>query len=91
MSGETPGRIAVGVIRKAHGVRGEASIEPWTDSPERFEDLSAVTLVSPGDAETRAVTIESTTSSASRSSIRKDASAAPWRTSSKAAAACCSS
>jgi 16S rRNA processing protein RimM len=53
------GRIAVGIIRKAHGVRGEASIEPWTDSLERFEDLNAVTLVAPDDAETREVRIES--------------------------------
>jgi 16S rRNA processing protein RimM len=60
MPGETSGRIAVGVIRKAHGVRGEASIEPWTDSPGRFEDLGTVTLVAPDDAHTRAVSIEST-------------------------------
>jgi 16S rRNA processing protein RimM len=52
-------RIAVGVIRKAHGVRGEASVEPWTDSPERFEELIVVTLVSPDGDETRAVDIES--------------------------------
>src|SRR5688500_878853 len=53
------GRIAVGVIRKAHGVRGEASIEPWTDSAERFQELEAVTLVSPDDSSTRDVRIES--------------------------------
>jgi len=52
-------RIAVGVIRKAHGVRGEASIEPWTDSPERFAELEAVTLVSPDEKQTRAVRIDS--------------------------------
>ena len=40
-------RIAVGIIRKAHGVRGEASIEPWTDSADRFEELEAVTLSRP--------------------------------------------
>ena len=51
-------RIAVGVIRKAHGVRGEASVEPWTDSPSRFEELSAVTLVSPDETQTRAMAIE---------------------------------
>jgi 16S rRNA processing protein RimM len=51
-------RIAVGVIRKAHGVRGEASIEPWTDSPDRFEDLETVTLVSPDEATTREATVE---------------------------------
>ena len=51
-------RIAVGVIRRAHGVRGEASVEPWTDSVERFEELSAVTLVSPDETQTRAIAIE---------------------------------
>lgn len=53
------GRIAIGIIRKAHGVRGEASVEPWTDSPERFEDFDAVTLVSPDDASVREARIES--------------------------------
>ena len=52
-------RIAVGVIRKAHGVRGEASIEPWTDSAERFQELESVTLVSPDESSTREVRIES--------------------------------
>lgn len=51
-------RIAVGVIRKAHGVRGEASVEPWTDSPERFAELETVTLVSPDEKLTREVRIE---------------------------------
>jgi 16S rRNA processing protein RimM len=51
-------RIAVGVIRKAHGVRGEASVEPWTDSAERFEELDAVTLVSPDESQEREVRIE---------------------------------
>jgi len=53
-------RIAVGVIRRAHGVRGEASIEPWTDSPERFAELENVTLVSPDESSSREVRIEST-------------------------------
>ncbi|HEV7768337.1 MAG TPA: ribosome maturation factor RimM [Thermoanaerobaculia bacterium] len=52
-------RIAVGIIRKAHGVRGEASIEPWTDSPERFDELEVVTLVAPEDAATRELRVES--------------------------------
>jgi 16S rRNA processing protein RimM len=52
-------RIAVGVIRKAHGVHGEASVEAWTDSLNRFGELSKVTLVSPADEQTREVTIES--------------------------------
>lgn len=53
-------RIAVGVIRRAHGLRGEASIEPWTDSPERFAELETVTLVSPDDSSSRDARIEST-------------------------------
>jgi 16S rRNA processing protein RimM len=52
-------RIAIGVIRKAHGVRGEASVEPWTDSPDRFEKLKKVTLVSPDEQEARIVAVES--------------------------------
>jgi 16S rRNA processing protein RimM len=52
-------RIAIGIIRKAHGVRGEASIEPWTDSAARFEELATVTLVSPDEAQTRDMAIES--------------------------------
>ncbi len=52
-------RIAVGVIRKAHGVRGEASVEPWTDDLDRFDDLESVTLVAPDDSQTREVAVES--------------------------------
>jgi 16S rRNA processing protein RimM len=51
-------RIAVGVIRKPHGVRGEASVEPWTDSVGRFEALQKVMLVSPDERETRDVRVE---------------------------------
>jgi 16S rRNA processing protein RimM len=51
-------RIAIGVIRKAHGVRGEASVEPWTDSPDRFDEIQRVTLVSPDERDTRDVRIE---------------------------------
>jgi 16S rRNA processing protein RimM len=64
------GRIAVGIIRKAHGVRGEASVEPWTDSADRFAELSAVTLVSPDEAKTRAVEIESTRAHGERALVK---------------------
>ena len=63
-------RIAVGVIRKPHGVRGEASVEPWTDSPDRFNELRAVTLVSPDEASTRAATIESSRAHAGRALVK---------------------
>ena len=51
--------IAIGIIRKPHGVRGEASVEPWTDSLDRFTDFASLTLVSPDEAKQREVTIES--------------------------------
>lgn len=51
--------IALGAIRKPHGVRGEASVEPWTDSLARFGEIRDVTLVSPDEASTRPTTIES--------------------------------
>lgn len=51
-------RIAIGVIRRAHGVRGEASVEPWTDSPDRFDELEQVTLVSPDESSTREARID---------------------------------
>jgi 16S rRNA processing protein RimM len=51
--------IALGVIRKPHGVRGEASVEPWTNDAQRFEELKRVTLVSPDEATTREATIAS--------------------------------
>lgn len=52
------GRIAVGVIRKPHGIRGEASVELWTDSVERLQELTDVELVSPDETSTRPARIE---------------------------------
>ncbi|HVR38191.1 MAG TPA: ribosome maturation factor RimM [Thermoanaerobaculia bacterium] len=62
--------IAVGIIRKAHGVRGEASVEPWTDSPDRFEELEVVTLVSPDETQTREMRIESSRAHAGRALVK---------------------
>jgi 16S rRNA processing protein RimM len=53
------GRIAVGVIRKPHGVRGEASVELWTDSADRLGELDEVELLSPDENESRPARIES--------------------------------
>ena len=64
------GRIAVGVIRKAHGVRGEASVESWSDAPDRFDDLENVTLVSPDESQTRDVHIESVRAHAGRALVK---------------------
>jgi 16S rRNA processing protein RimM len=63
-------RIALGIIRKAHGVRGEASVEAWSDSPERFADVSSVTLVSPDDSQTRDAAIESVRIHAGRALVK---------------------
>src|SRR5262249_9041644 len=63
-------RIAVGVIRKPHGVRGEASVEPWTDSLDRFNELTGVTLVSPDESSTRKATIESSRAHAGRALVK---------------------
>jgi len=62
--------IALGIIRKPHGVRGEASVEPWTDSPERFTEVSRVTLVSPDEELQRDATIESVRTHAGRALIK---------------------
>jgi 16S rRNA processing protein RimM len=67
MSGD---RIALGIIRKAHGVRGEASVEAWSDSPERFADLHAVTLVSSDETQTRDAEIESVRLHAGRALVK---------------------
>lgn len=64
------GRIAVGVIRKAHGVRGEASVESWSDTPGRFDDLDSVTLVSPDESETREARIESVRTHGGRALVK---------------------
>src|ERR1019366_3156504 len=63
-------RIALGIIRKAHGVRGEASVEAWSDSPDRFAGLSAVTLVSPDESQTRDAAIESVRIHAGRALVK---------------------
>ena len=40
--------VLLGVIRRPHGVRGEASVEMLTDDPGRLSELESVLLVSPG-------------------------------------------
>lgn len=41
--------LQVGVVAKAHGVRGEMKVFPTTDSPQRFKDLSYVYLDAGGE------------------------------------------
>jgi 16S rRNA processing protein RimM len=59
-------RIALGIIRKAHGVRGEASVELWSESLDRLDDVDDVTLVSPDEKETREASIEAVRAHAGR-------------------------
>jgi 16S rRNA processing protein RimM len=63
-------RIALGIIRKSHGVRGEASVEAWSDSPERFSDLREVTLTSPDNQQTRLGVIEGVRIHAGRALVK---------------------
>ncbi|MEO8378238.1 MAG: ribosome maturation factor RimM [Acidobacteriota bacterium] len=58
------------MIRKAHGLRGEASVEPWTDSADRFEELDAVTLVSPEETQTRETRVETYRNHAGRALVK---------------------
>lgn len=62
-------RIALGVIRKAHGVRGEASVEAWTIL-DRFQEVGAITLVSPDETETHPVKIEAVRAHVDRALIK---------------------
>lgn len=64
------GRIAVGIIRRPHGVRGEASVEPWTDSPDRFDELTTVTIVSPDESQTRTVEVQSVRAHGDRALVK---------------------
>ena len=70
-------RIAIGVIRKAHGVRGEASVEPWTDAPDRFDKLGKITLVSPDDTETRVTAVQSVRAHGDRFLVKFEGIASP--------------
>ena len=58
MTEQRDSRIALGIIRKPHGVRGEANVEAWTEF-DRFFELKDVTLVSPDEKNMREATIES--------------------------------
>lgn len=51
--------IAVGVIRRPHGIRGEISVEPLTDDPGRFAELDRLYLVRPDRSGTEETRIES--------------------------------
>ena len=47
MSAELPEYIAVGFVKKAHGVDGQIAVQPLTDYPPRFKQLAAVQVEMP--------------------------------------------
>lgn len=51
--------IAVGIVRRSHGIRGEMSVEILTDTPERYAELGEVFLVSPDRRQVRATRVRS--------------------------------
>ncbi|HUO84069.1 MAG TPA: tRNA (guanosine(37)-N1)-methyltransferase TrmD, partial [Thermoanaerobaculia bacterium] len=69
--------IALGIIRRPHGVRGEASVEPWTDDPARLSEVDQVILVSPDEARRIPARIETARSHQDRVLVRFDGIASP--------------
>jgi 16S rRNA processing protein RimM len=65
------------VIRKAHGVRGEASVELWTDSADRLTELVDVTLVAPDERETRPARIAAVRAHDARALVKFEGIDAP--------------
>jgi 16S rRNA processing protein RimM len=49
--------IAIGVVRKPQGLRGEVAVTPLSDRPERFPELRRAFVPGPGGA-AREVTVE---------------------------------
>ena len=46
--------LRIGIITKAHGLKGEVKVYPTTDTPERFRQVKEVLLKTPkGDIETK--------------------------------------
>jgi 16S rRNA processing protein RimM len=52
---DEPDFIVIGLLRRAHGVRGEVSVRPVSDHPERFDRLDRVLVRHHG--ETREVVV----------------------------------
>lgn len=69
--------IAVGVLRRAHGVRGEISTESLTSSLERFAELDEVWLVSPDRTELRAARVTAFRPHKDRALLKLDLIAQP--------------
>lgn len=69
--------IAVGAIRRAHGVRGEASVELLTDSAARFEELGRVFLVDPKRATVLESAVTSVRPHGERALVRLEGIASP--------------
>lgn len=42
-----PDFVAIGIIEKAHGIKGDVKVKPVTDNPPRFKSLSTVNVEPP--------------------------------------------
>jgi 16S rRNA processing protein RimM len=69
--------VLLGVIRRPHGVRGEASVEMLTGDPSRLAELESVVLVSPDRSESIAARVVSARVHQGRSLARFDAFDSP--------------
>ncbi|MFQ5605346.1 MAG: ribosome maturation factor RimM [bacterium] len=47
---QQPANIVIGVIVKAHGLKGEVKVKPITDDPQRYRQLKSV-IIEPRDGE----------------------------------------
>lgn len=57
VANQLPKYVVVGIVEKAHGLRGEVKVKPLTDDPTRFELLSSV-LVELGEKDLFALQVE---------------------------------
>lgn len=69
--------VLLGVIRRPHGVRGEASVEMLTGDPSRLAELDSVVLVSPDRSDSIAARVLSARVHKDRSLARFDAFGSP--------------
>ncbi len=52
------GQIAVGKVAKAHGIKGELKVYPFSGRPDDFRGYRLLTLVDPGHGLTRSYEVE---------------------------------
>ena len=52
------GQIAVGKVAKAHGIKGEIKVYPFSGRPDEFRGYKPLTLVEPGHGMSRSYEVE---------------------------------